>query len=62
MQEFMLLQKKTKYSLKREYFETIKNIIKAFLEMDVENEIIKIKINIVTMKNQHEFLKSKEDT
>lgn len=30
--------------------------------MDVENEIIKIKINIVTMKNQHEFLKSKEDT
>lgn len=51
-----------KYSLKREHFETIKNIIKAFLERDLENEIIKIKINIVTIKNQHEFLKSKEDT
>lgn len=51
-----------KYSLKREQFETIKSIIKAFLERDLENDIIKIKINIVTMKNQHEFLKSKEDT
>lgn len=59
---YAFTKKDIKYSLKREYFETIKNIIKAFLEMDVENEIIKIKINIVTMKNQHEFLKSKEDT
>lgn len=58
----ILSGKLIKYSLKREHFEIIKNIIKAFLERDLENEIIKIKINIVTMKNQHEFLKSKEDT
>lgn len=37
---YVFIKKDIKYSLKREYFEIIKNIIKVFLEMDVENEII----------------------
>lgn len=49
-------------TLRKEYFESIKKIIRAFLEGDLENEIIKIKENIITMKNQHEFFKSEEKT
>lgn len=55
-------KKDIKDTLRKEYFESIKKIIRAFLEGDLENEIIKIKENIITMKNQHEFFKSEEKT
>lgn len=37
-------------------------IIRAFLEGDLEKEIIKIKENIKTMQNCHEIFKSEEET
>lgn len=40
----------------------IEKTIRAFLQGDLENEIIKIKENIITMKNQHEIFKSEEET
>lgn len=55
-------KKGIKDTLRREYFEKIKEIIRAFLEGDLENEIIKIKENIITMKNEHGFFKSEEET
>lgn len=51
-----------KTTLRREYFENIEKTIRAFLQGDLENEIIKIKENIITMKNQHEIFKSEEET
>lgn len=55
-------KKDIKDTLRKEYFEKIKNIIRAFLEGDLEKEISKIKENIITMKNKHDFFKSEEET
>lgn len=48
--------------LKKEYYDGIRKIIKAFLEGDLEEEIIKIEKNILTMENEHGFFKSKKET
>lgn len=48
--------------LRKEYFFKIKEIISAFLEGDLENEIIKIKENITRMKTEHDFFDSEEKT
>lgn len=53
---------KIKRTLKEEYVGRIKMIIRAFLEGDLEKEIIKIKENIKTMQNCHEIFKSEEET
>lgn len=55
-------KKDIKDTLRKEYFENIKKIIRSFLEGDLENEIINIKENIITMKNQHGFFKSEDET
>lgn len=55
-------KKDIKDTLRKNYFESIKKIVRAFLEGELENEIIKIKENIIKMKNEHEFYKSEEET
>lgn len=48
--------------LRKKYFFKIKEIISAFLEGDLENEIIKIKENITRMKTDHDYFDSEEKT
>lgn len=48
--------------LKKEYFDGIQKIIKAFLEGELEKEIMKIKENISTMRNKQGFFQSEKKT
>lgn len=55
-------KKDIKDTLRREYYEKINKIIRPFLEEDLKNEIIKMKENIIMMKNEREFFKYEEET
>lgn len=48
--------------LKKEHYDGIQEIIKNFLEGDLEEEIKKIEENKLTMENEHGFFKSKIET
>lgn len=53
---------KLKCTLRKQYVEEIEKIISAFLEGDLEREIIKIKGNILSIRYEHDFYKSVRGT
>lgn len=48
--------------LRRQYCDVTQKVIRAFLEGELEKEIIKMKENIVTLRNGQETFKSEEKT
>lgn len=53
---------KLKSSLRKRYVGVCQKIIRAFLEGELEKEIIKIKENISTMRKGHDTFKSERET
>lgn len=55
-------EEEIKRRLKKEYYDGVKRIVSAFLEGDLEKEIINIKVNIKTMKTDSKSFKSEKKT
>lgn len=55
-------KEKLKNSMRKGYVGVCQKIIKAFLEGELEQEIIKIKENISTMRKEHDTFKSEKET
>lgn len=55
-------KEKLKHSLRERHGALCQKIIRAFLEGELEKEIIKIKENISTMRNEHDTFKSERKT
>lgn len=55
-------KEKIKDILRKEYLHDVKEIISVFLQGDLVDEIMKIKENIITMKNKHLVFKSDHET
>lgn len=55
-------EKEIKRRLKKEYYDGVKRIVSAFLEGDLEEEIINIKDNVKTMQTDSESYKAQKNT
>lgn len=55
-------KEKIKDTLRKEYLHDVEKVISVFLKGDLVNEIMKIKENIITMKNEHIIFKSEQET
>lgn len=55
-------KEKIKDTLRKEYLHDVEKVISVFLRGDLVNEILKIKENIITMKNEHLIFKSEQET
>lgn len=57
-----ITMKEVRRTLREQYLEGIETIIKAFIEGDLEKEIIKIKEIIITLKNDQENFEANKET
>lgn len=58
----ILTKENIKHSLKEKYSEAILNMIKQFLEGDLQTEINKIRENVLTMTDKRDFYTSAKET
>lgn len=57
-----ITMKEVRRTLREQYLEGIETILKAFIEGDLEKEIIKIKEIIITLKNDQENFEANKET